>query len=272
MNTQFNSTPLSQNQIFQNPNAVAEIKPIENTITMTSIEIVAFINAFRQSTGDSTELRHDDFMRKVPKVLGENTAPKFYGTENYTNGTGGNVNRRIYNFPKREACLMAMSYSYELQAQIYDRMTALEQELLMINKPSYMIDDPIERAKKWIEECNHKAEVEAKLLEASKLIEAQAPTIDAYEMIAGKRGTLSMQQAYKYLGGIKLKEMKQWLLDKNWIYINRYDQVAIHNIYLTNGYLVQKVTQYQPQIRITYKGLVAMARQMKIKLNAEDFE
>lgn len=38
-----------------------------------------------------------------------------------------------------------------------------------------------------------------------------------------------------------------------------------------NGYLVEKVTTHQPQIRITYKGLAAMARQMKIELNAEDF-
>lgn len=31
-----------------------------------------------------------------------------------------------YRLPKREACLMAMSYSYDLQAKVFDRMTALE--------------------------------------------------------------------------------------------------------------------------------------------------
>jgi hypothetical protein len=31
-----------------------------------------------------------------------------------------------YRFPKREACLMAMSYSYDMQAKVYDKMTALE--------------------------------------------------------------------------------------------------------------------------------------------------
>lgn len=45
-------------------------------------------------------------MAKVPKVLGE-AAPKFLGTAFYTNGTGGSVERAIYKFPKREACLMA---------------------------------------------------------------------------------------------------------------------------------------------------------------------
>jgi hypothetical protein len=32
----------------------------------------------------------------------------------------------MYRFPKREASLMAMSYSYELQAKVFDKMTALE--------------------------------------------------------------------------------------------------------------------------------------------------
>jgi hypothetical protein len=36
-------------------------------------------------------------------------------------------------FPKREACLMAMSYSYELQAIIYDHMTAQEVQAQMAN-------------------------------------------------------------------------------------------------------------------------------------------
>jgi hypothetical protein len=92
-------------------------------ITMTSPELVDFINASR-APGEA-ELRHDSFMAKVPKVLGE-AAPKFCGTGFYYNATGGRVPRAIYTFPKREACLMAMSYSYELQARVFDRMTELE--------------------------------------------------------------------------------------------------------------------------------------------------
>lgn len=94
-------------------------------ITMTSIELVDYINSER---GDGERsLRHDHFMVKVPKVLGE-VAPKFLGTTFYTNGAGARVTRAIYSLPKREACLMAMSYSYELQAKVFDKMTELEQK------------------------------------------------------------------------------------------------------------------------------------------------
>lgn len=104
-----------------------------SAVTMTSLELVDFINQHRKdqaalaglrfpSEGYS-ELRHDHFMTKVPDVLGENHAPKFLGTQNY----GNNNIRAICTFPKREACLMAMSYSYDIQAKVFDRMTELEQ-------------------------------------------------------------------------------------------------------------------------------------------------
>lgn len=102
------------------------ISRIVNTnaaITMTSLELVDYINS--QRTEGDAELRHDSFMGKVPKVLGE-AAAQFIGAAFYTNGTGGKVSRAIYTFVKREACLMAMSYSYDLQAKLYDKMTALE--------------------------------------------------------------------------------------------------------------------------------------------------
>lgn len=86
---------------------------------MTSLELVEFINSER-AEGEA-ELRHDSFMAKVPKVLG--------GVQNlldtYIHPQNGQT-YSCYRFPKREACLMAMSYSYELQAKVFDRMTELE--------------------------------------------------------------------------------------------------------------------------------------------------
>ena len=104
-----------------------------NAVTMTSIELVEFINSQRKE-GES-ELRHDNFMSKVPKVLGEECAPNFLGTQKY----GNNNTRDIYTLPKREACLMAMSYSYELQAKVFDRMTELESKAVV---PVRKVSDP----------------------------------------------------------------------------------------------------------------------------------
>lgn len=100
---------------------------------MTSIELVDFINEERKQSALGTgsafpslefpSLRHDHFMAKVPKVLGEAHAPKFRVMFDTPVGNGAVRKSPGYTFPKREACLMAMSYSYAIQAKVYDRMT-----------------------------------------------------------------------------------------------------------------------------------------------------
>lgn len=89
------------------------------SVTMSSLELVAFINASRQ-VGEA-ELTHAHFLQKVPNVLNG-------GEANFRSSYLSLQNKQLpcYHFPKREACLMAMSYSYELQAKVFDRMTELE--------------------------------------------------------------------------------------------------------------------------------------------------
>ena len=94
---------------------------VDNTVTMTSLELVDYINSER-GEGEA-ELTHANFLAKVPKVLGEGGLIQFQDT--YIHPQNGQT-YPCYRFPKREACLMAMSYSYDLQAKVFDRMTALE--------------------------------------------------------------------------------------------------------------------------------------------------
>ena len=135
-------------------NMLAQIQNDNNTdqVTMVSLELVDYINDSRKFDEKPVQLRHADFMAKVPKVLGVELSEKFRSV--YTDTTGRTL--PCYRFPKREACLMAMSYSYELQAQIFDRMTAMENHIAAQNLPSYAIDDPKKKKKKWIEEEKQK--------------------------------------------------------------------------------------------------------------------
>jgi len=99
---------------------------------MSSLEMVDYINADRKSKAEAeglkfpckkyTRLQHKHFLTKAPRVLGEEHSAKFLAQ--YIDSTGRSL--PSYQFPKREACLMAMSYSYELQAQVFDHMTELE--------------------------------------------------------------------------------------------------------------------------------------------------
>lgn len=97
-----------------------DLQKIDDVLTMSSLEMVKLINSTRKE-GDA-ELTHSDFLKKVPKVLGVIDAGNFSSI--YKDSM--NRDQPCYNFPKREACLMAMSYSYELQAAVFDRWQELE--------------------------------------------------------------------------------------------------------------------------------------------------
>jgi len=94
---------------------------------MSSLDMVAYINSTREP--GKPELRHADFLAKVPSVLGEGTSTKFFAHVNLVVGNGATRQSPVYNFPRREAMLMAMSYSYKLQATVFDAWEAAEAKL-----------------------------------------------------------------------------------------------------------------------------------------------
>lgn len=175
-------------------------------VTMSSLELVDYINDSRKFDEKPVQLRHADFIAKVPKVLGLETSEKFRSS--YLAGNG--EQRPCYRFPKREACLMAMSYSYELQAQVFDRMTAMEEAL---KKPAITLPnftDPAEAAMAWAEQYK------AKQL-AEKQVSILEPKAQALDTIANTDGTYTIRECAKTIG-IGERKLVQLLIDKKWVF------------------------------------------------------
>lgn len=175
-------------------NMLAQIQNDNNTdqVTMSSPEIVDFINEYRaKNESNPVQLRHDSFMAKVPKVLGENQSPKFIG--DYKDAKGRTY--PCYHFPKREACLMAMSYSYELQAQIFDRMTAMEEAL---KKPALNLDDPAFLRQALLGYTE-------KVIELEQQVQLQAPKVAFVDKYVAGNGNKTFRQVAKLL---QIKEYK----------------------------------------------------------------
>lgn len=225
-------------------------------VTMTSLELVEFINSQRKD--GEAELRHDHFMAKVPKVLGD-AAPNFLGVDIFTNGTGGQVERKIYRFPKREACLMAMSYSYELQAIVYDRMTALEEQQ---KKPKEL---------SRLEILQMAIESEQKVIALEHQVNELTPKAKALDTIANSFGQKTITNVAKVLGVQPEKFLRPWMLKHHWIYVGNDGQYHAHAHRIKDGHLVEKTrpvprsngfTDLRVTVYVTGLGETLLARRL----------
>lgn len=108
------------------PNIIRELNmfnlPIQNhngIPVMSSIDLAKMCVPALTKSGKENKDQHSDFMKKAKDVLGD--------IGNFSDIYLDSMNRKrdCLLLPEREACLMAMSYSYELQAKVYDAWQAL---------------------------------------------------------------------------------------------------------------------------------------------------
>lgn len=223
-------------------------------VTMSSLELVDFINDSRKFDEKPVQLRHADFMAKVPKVLGLELSEKFRSV--YLDATSRTL--PCYRFQKREACLMAMSYSYELQAQIFDRMTAMEEAL---KKPVLNLDDPAFLRQALLGYTEKVIELEHKV----QVLEPKAKGLDR---IADCTNVLGIREAAKVLK-IGQNQLAQYLVDHKVVYRDQYskiqayqksiDQKLVH-VVTSAPRLTESGEKVFTQVKLTQKLITRIAK------------
>lgn len=179
-----------------NEQIMHQLVPTNNPVTMTSLELVDYINS--QRGPEESELRHRDFCAKVPKVLGEEMCEKFRASFKDAYGR----DQPGYRFPKREACLMAMSYSYELQAKVYDYMTELEAAQAKPAELSRM--DILKLA----------MESEQARIEAEKQLALAAPKVEFVDRYVEATGLFTFREVAKLLKANEARFREFLLVEK----------------------------------------------------------
>lgn len=245
-------------------NMLAQIQNDNNTdqVTMVSLELVDYINDSRKFDEKPVQLRHADFMAKVPKVLGGELSEKFRSV--YTDTTGRTL--PCYRFPKREACLMAMSYSYELQAQIFDRMTAMEEAL---KKPALNLDDPAFLRQALLGYTE-------KVIELEHKVQALEPKAKGLDRIADCTNVLGIRESAKVLK-IGQNQLAQYLIDHKVVYRDQYskiqayqksiDQKLVH-VVTSAPRLTESGEKVFTQVKLTQKLITRIAKWLEKEVAA----
>ncbi len=114
-------------------------------------------------------------------------------------------------------------------AKYIERFNKMEQQLMQQKLPSYMIDDPIKRAEKWIEEQKERQKLQTQNLILEQQVKEYEPKVTYYDKILQSKGTLTVTQIAKDYGltsqmlnkilheeAIQYKQSKQWFLYKQY--------------------------------------------------------
>jgi len=187
-----------------------------NTQTATPYSLTASTVQTMSSKeiAELTGKRHPDVKRDIEVMAEQLNLDVSKFAHNYFDSM--NRQQIEYALDKELTTCLVSGYNVQLRMAIIKRWTELEQQCLMMNRPSYMIEDPVARAKKWIEEETAKQETQIKLVEATKVIEIQTPKAEIFDAVLDKSRTYSIRE-FAQRTGVKEKEVKKWLNDKHWM-------------------------------------------------------
>lgn len=187
----------------------------------------------------------------------------------------------LYLWTEKGAWLHAKSLNTDQAWEAYERLVDEYFRILQIQQPvvmpSYMVDDPIKRAERWIEEYKERQQLETQKLILEQRVAEYEPKITYLDQILQSKDTVTITQIAKDYGlsgqslnkilheaGVQFKQNGQWLLyrkhqDKG--YTKSYTVDVLHN---SGSQTAKMNTRWTQKGRLfihdllTQRGIVAM--------------
>ena len=189
---------------------------MENLITRT--EDGKLVVSSRR-VADDFRRRHSDVIKAIEDKMKVNEilrSPKYFIESTYTDKS--NRQSKEYLLTKDGFSFIVMGFNGKIadewKLKYIEAFNAMERKLKEISKPdSYMIDDPIERAKRWIEEREQYNKVAAELEEQNSFV----------NKISASENSLLVREVAKLAskGNVVIGEKALWNKLREWGYISR---------------------------------------------------
>lgn len=251
----------TQNATSFNTAIITAISSIDSTATrMTSQEIA-----------DLVQVRHDNVKRSVERLAesGVITLPPMEETS-FLNSIGRTQHSQVYAFigeqGKRDTMIIVAQLSPQFLGTVVDRWLELEKA---VQKPR-LPNNYKEALQFLIEAEEQKEQLAFQVVQQQQVIEVIQPKADVYDIIANRDNTYTIRDTAKLLK-MRPKDLTDWLLANGWIYGKTsatYKPFAAHD----RNHLKLVASNYGTQVRVTCKGLVWLARKLKVELESSDFE
>ena len=187
-----------------------------------------------QAVTDSLTISHvfNKEHRRVMQDIRELGCSKEFRQHNFVQSSYLNSQNKEmpkYYMNKKGFTLLVMGYTgkeaMKFKEAYIEEFEKMEEKLKSILTPSYMIDDPIQRAEKWIEERKQYQAIETKAAVLEQRVAEYEPKISYLDTILNTKDTVTISQIADDYGmsgqkfnkllheiGIQYKLNGQWLL------------------------------------------------------------
>lgn len=211
---------------------------INNNIAVTSSRKVAEV----------FEKEHNNVLRDIRNLLNDSDNSILI-SENFKESSYTNARGRSYPeflMTRDGFTLLAMGFTgtkaLEWKLKYIEAFNQMENQINLMASDSYLIENPIERARAWIREQEEREQL-------NKIVQIQAPKVEYFDRVLEASGSKTTTQVAKLLGlksaiqlnnmlhevGIQYKQSGQWLLYSK--YSDKgYTETATHMYTGSDGY------------------------------------
>jgi Rha family phage regulatory protein len=184
---------------------------------------------------------HKHVLRDIRELeCSEEFAQSNFGLSDYTDSTGRKLPK--YLITQDGFAFLVMGYTGKEAARFKElyigEFNRMRGELLLMDKPSYMLDDPIQRAQKWIEEAREYKRLESEKLMLEQRVKEFEPKISYIDMILQSKDTVTITQiakdyglSGKALNDILHEEKVQYKMNGQWLLYSKYQDKGFTKSY-----------------------------------------
>lgn len=169
-----------------------------------------------------------------------------------------------YALDKDLSICLVSGYNVQLRMAIITRWNELEAQVQPRLPSNYK-----EALHFLIEAEEQKEQLALQVAQQQQVIEVQQVDVDALERIANRKGSMTVRDAAKLLN-MRPIDLRNWMLANKWTYSpynGKFRPTASH---ATAGHLTLSANDYNPLVRVTWKGLALLAKRLNVTLDTDN--
>lgn len=250
LNTQ-NSTPFNTTIIATNNTSIS--LPTNTVQTMSSKEIA-----------DLTGKDHKHVLADIRNMFEQLNIQSANFSANYKDSLGRTY--PCFNLDKELSVCLVSGYNIQLRMAIIKRWTELEAQA----QQSFALPTTFSQALLLAAQLEEqKEQLALQVVQQQQVIEVQQVDVDALERIANRKGSMTVRDAAKLLN-MRPIDLRDWMLANKWTYSpynGKFRPTASH---ATAGHLTLSANDYDPLVRVTWKGLALLAKRLNVTLDTDN--